>query len=187
MKRPYKLIATFTAVVTIVVSSFYFTDAIADSETVGRLVDSLGYIAVLVTAFIANINVFVPVPPGIFAPIFLAAGLELVFIILFITIGTLIADLVGYLIGFLSRDAVKNTYPHIHARVHEIATTRQHLLIPGIIFYSAFVPFPNEAIVIPLGMLNYPVRKLLIPMMIGSSIHHTIIVLGAVNAQTLLF
>jgi len=51
--------------------------------------------------------------------------------------------------------------------------------IPFIIFgYFVLAPLPNEVILIPLAIIGYKYKKLIIPLIIGNVLHHTIMVFG---------
>jgi membrane protein DedA with SNARE-associated domain len=150
-------------------------------------VASFGYLGVLVIAVIAGLNVILPIPAVAFTPIFTAAGLSLVGIILALTVGTLIADFIGYVFGRLSRETLATKYPAFVRRLENIHNYHRRWLLPIIFLYAAFMPVPNEALVIPLALLGVPWRIMMIPLFLGNLVNQSIYAYGMYTAFRLLF
>lgn len=169
------------------VFALYSTQHLLANDAVRELVASFGYFGVGFLAIIAGLNAIVPVPAATFTPLFLGAGLSALGIIAALTIGTLIADLTGYLLGWAGRDIVRTKYPRTYDFFARLQRERRQLVPPAAFLYASFVPFPNEALVIPLALSGVPVRALLIPLLLGNIVHQSLLVYGVTNVFAVLF
>lgn len=177
-----KLAVTGVALVLLLFGAFTLATYITEHPTWQATIASWGYLGVLITAIIAGLNVIVPFPAASFTPVFMAAELNFWLIILWLTVGTVIADCIGYVFGHYSRSSLAAKYPKAFKRFTRLYTERRHWLIPAVFFYAAFVPIPNEAMVIPLALLGVPVRVLIIPLFVGNFINQAIYAYGIYNA-----
>jgi membrane protein YqaA with SNARE-associated domain len=180
-----KSVLSITFIVVIFAASLYFALYLSESSAVQSLVQRFGYLGVLLTGIIVGLNTIVPIHAATFSPIFITAGLPLSMIIFFLAVGTLIADMLAFALGHVSRDFVKEKYPKIYGYATKIHTEKSHLLIPIVTVYAAIVPFPNEAILIPLALAGTNPKKLIIPLIIGNIIHQTLFVSGVTNVLSL--
>jgi membrane protein DedA with SNARE-associated domain len=169
------------ALIGVVATALFLAQMIQNNPDLQATIAGFGYLGVLVLAIIAGVNVFIPIPAASFTPAFLAAGLSLPFIIITLAIGTIIADYIGYAFGRWSRAGISEKYPTLLVRYEKLVTTRRLLLIPVIFLFAAFIPFPNEAIILPLAVLGIQFRLMLEPLLLGNIIHQTLLSYGAQN------
>lgn len=165
--------------------ALYFSQQLSESTAIVSLVEKFGYFGVLFTGIVAGLNTFVPLPAATFTPIFINAGLSIPLIVLVLAIGTLIADSLGFALGHVSRELIKRKYPKIFGFFTKLQQEHTALIIPVVILYASFVPFPNEAILIPLALAGAKLRTLLVPLIIGNIIHQLILVYGVKNILAL--
>ena len=182
-----RLIFIAVAFALIVFGAFSFADQLSEFSTVRSFLSSYGYLAVLLIALVAGLNAVVPVPAATFVPVFTEAGLEFPFIILMLVIGTTIADMIGYALGRVSRDYVEEKYPRTYLRLRAIHDRNQRWMLPAIAFYAAFVPLPNELILIPLALMGFRLRTILVPLIIGTTINQTLLAYGFGSVFNFLF
>ena len=174
-------IVTLGLLVTVFLLIIFFAKEVAESEALQNLIYQFGYTGVLLVGFIAGLNTFIPVHAATFAPVFVSAGLYIPFIIVTLAIGTMLADSVGFLIGKVSRTVIEETYPKIHTFFVTLHSERQKLVLPLVFLYAALVPFPNEAILIPLALAGVRFPTLVLPLIIGNIVNHTLWVYGFTN------
>ncbi len=172
------ILAVLTATMVVVI---FLADYVASNNGAQEIIARFGYAGVLAISVIAGLSTFVPIPPASFVPVFTAAGLIFPVILITLVIGTTIADLIGYLFGVASKEFVGNHYPRMYARIMDLELHHHNWVVPFVLLYSAFSPLPNELIVIPLGVLGVHFQKILVPLMIGTAIHHTLIAYGAIE------
>lgn len=167
-------------------AAFYLAGYVEQHDTAKEIVNQFGYVGVIVVALVAGLNAVVPVPAATFVPVFLAAGLTMPLIIVSLVIGTTIADLIGYQLGRWGKRLVSKQYPRTHDRIQALQERHRKLLIPFVFCYSAFVPFPNEAIMIPLALSGVHLRIFIIPLVLGTVINQSLLAYGVNNIFLLL-
>ncbi len=141
-----------------------------------------GYLAVLLFAFVASMNIILPIPAVTFTPVFLTAGLSLLPIATALTLGTLLADLVAYIFGHYSAQGVARKYPRFSKKLTTYTITHKKLIIPLVFIYAAFVPIPNEVIVIPLALAKVPLKKIFLPLLLGNLLNQTLLAYATTQA-----
>lgn len=167
------------------IAVLYAATHILDSSEAQALVQQYGYLGVVVIAFIGGLNLFVPIPAPTFTPIFLAGGLSLPWIVFWLVIGTTIADLVAFFFGRVGRLYITDRYPKTYAQLRRLRENHVHYIPWFVLGYASFVPFPNEAFLVPLGILGIRLRTFVIPLIVGSAVYHTLVALGVSNIFTL--
>lgn len=173
---PFLLLVAVLVVV--VVLSLLTADTITRSTEIQSFIARLGYAGVVAVAIIGGLNIFVPIPAVTLTPLFTASGLSLPLIIGSLTLGTIIADYIGYLFGTVSRSYLYTQYPHIVSWLEEKIVTRPRLLFPLTFLYAAFVPLPNEVLIIPFAVLGIKFQKLFVPLLLGNCINQTLYAVG---------
>lgn len=172
---------------TIIGLALFVTNYISDHPETQEFIASLGYPGVVILAIIAGLNLAVPIHAATFVPLFLTAGLAMPLIVVALVIGTTIADLIGYLIGRFGRRHLVNKYQKIAAWSKKIHDEKRHLVVPFVFLYSSFVPFPNEAMLIPLALLGVRIRLIIIPLILGTFVHQATWAYGFSTLFELLF
>jgi len=177
----------FLVAVAIIVSSFYFADKLQSNEVALEIVQSYGHVGILTVAIIGGLNVIVPVPAGVFTPIFTEAGFSLITIISLLVLGTVIADLIGYGLGRFGRVITATNPPKLVVKIESFIARRPTLVIPVMTLYAAFAPLPNEILLIPLGFAGYRLTYLIPALIVGNIVHQLILVFGVDSIFNLIF
>lgn len=165
-------------VAALIIASFFFANYVANSAGAQEIVSHLGYVGVLIVAYVTGVNVILPIPPATFVPIFTAAGLLIPFILVAFVVGTLLADLTGYLVGKAGKKFVAAHYPKTHHFLQKLREQHAKLIIPFVFLYTAFIPLPNEAFIVPLGMMGVRVRHIILPLVAGTTVYHILTIYG---------
>jgi membrane protein DedA with SNARE-associated domain len=173
-----KLLLIIPVFLLVIVGALALAEYVLLNPGAQALIAQAGYLGVVATAIIAGLNAVVPVPAATFTPLFTAAGLSLPLIIAALVVGTVIADLIGFWFGRWSRDAVADRYPRTHQYFTTLVAERRWLVMPMVIAYAAFVPFPNEAILIPLAIAGVSLSHILPAVVIGNIIHQAYLAVG---------
>lgn len=135
-----------------------------------------GMFGVFGVGVIGGLNFLVPIPPATLTPLFAASGLSLPAIIGLLALGTLAADFIGYLFGRVGRKTIEQTYPRTYAFFTNLGQHARWYLLPLVTLYAAFIPFPNEAILIPLAVSGIRFLILLPALLVGNLLHQAILV-----------
>lgn len=140
-----------------------------------------GYPGIFVAAAFSGFNLVVPIPVVAFFPFFMEAGLAPVPTVLLIALGMTAGDLVGYLIGHTARQFVRPREGGIIRRLEALRERHPVLPVAVMFVYAAFVPAPNEVLVLPLAFLRYPVWGIFAAVLAGNLIFNSLVALGVVG------
>ena len=151
---------------------------IKDNAAIQGMVERFGYAGVFVLAFISGFNVLVPVPAMSFLPIFSAAGLDTIILIMVISLGMTVGDGVGYILGRLGRTISKDSWPQWLIKAEVFVNKYKYGLPVFLFLYAAFVPLPNELVVIPAAVACQRWWQVLVPVFLGNFVLNTFIALG---------
>ena len=186
-KHHLKIILAIVAFALITIAAFFLAESINQNESIRSFVQSLGIFGVVFVGLIGGLNAFVPIPPATFAPIFLEADMSTLMIVSGFIIGTTIADSVGFMIGWLGSSYTSTHHPELTERLQSFMKKHERL-IPYIVFgFFMLAPVPNETILIPLAIMGYRYKKLIVPLIIGNTLHQSLMVYGYSSIFTWLF
>lgn len=153
----------------VVILAFSLGKNASESETIRSLVAGYGYFGILVISIVSGINLAVPIPAIAFLPLFLESGLNYWMTIFVISLGMTFGDSIAYLVGRAGRVFVESNIQKKIGKHLEVLQTRYHYAPLGALFlFAAFVPLPNELIVVPLSFFGYRLLHVMIPMLAGN-------------------
>ena len=177
-----KPIISLAVIILIFFVSTSFSKEVRETAFVQEIVLEYRYIGVLTTSFISGLNLIVPIPAIAFLPLFFAAGLNLSMTILIITIGVTLADSFAYLVGSVGRKLVSSPRQVKITNQFQRIRNRYSFLPLVILFLSAaFVPLPNEIIIIPLAFLGYHLYQIFPVLLIGNATFNILSAIGILN------
>lgn len=181
-------IGTVVAVFGIITfAAFSVADSLESGGRLQQVIESSGLFGIVLAALISGLNPFVPIPPATFAPLFIEIGFSTYTIIACFVIGTTLADSIGYVLGWFGRDYTDTAYPALTRRIESFLEAHASFILPIAFVYFAVAPLPNELILIPLALAGYSYKKLLVPIILGNILHHTILVYGYKNVFEMFF
>ncbi|MCI0711728.1 MAG: hypothetical protein L0154_16345 [Chloroflexi bacterium] len=172
----YGLITTTLLVGLLWLANNHVLDGLQGSVT--SFMDSmagLGVFGVFIVALIANGSLLIQVPytlPMLSVALYSDNLLELLVLGTATGVGAGLGEIVSYAIAYniaaqiheLSKSAL---FRWIRRTIHEHPHT-----IPVMVFVAALIPIPDDLVIMPLAMISYPVRKLMLPMFSGKVIHN---------------
>lgn len=178
-KRVPKSIFSVLFVIALLVGAYFAGQEILENDHLREFVNGFGYIGVFAMAIIGGFNIIVPVPAITFLPIFLAADLNFLGIIITIALGATLADSIAYLLGNASRAVLNDSkQERLAALLREVQEKRAWLIPILLILYGSFVPLPNEVIVAPLAFIGYKFRYILPLVLIGNFVFNYLAATG---------
>lgn len=146
-----------------------FIVLVPPAEIVERLGLENGYAVVFLLAVFSGLSTFIPLPYYLVVATFGAGGLNPVLLGLAAGSGVILGDSASYLIGYHSRAILPTRLQRIFEKVSSWSAGGRPWLVPATLFlYGAAVPFPNDLIVIPLGLVRYSYWRLIIPLGLGN-------------------
>ena len=177
------LVVKVVAIAALLLSAVWVNLNAGEIEAVRNAAARAGYPGLFLAAAISGFNVIWPVPVALFFPFFVDAGFAPAPTLAVIAAGMTCGDLLGYLIGRATRSAAREI---AHGRALRFqaraeALGRRHRVLPLVLLflYAAFVPLPNELVVIPMAFLRYSVASIVAAVFCGNAIFSALVALGA--------
>jgi len=126
------------------------------------LVTNYGYVGAFFISLFGNFTIFFPVP---FAITIYAFGATLNPIILGVVcgLGSTIGEFSAYLVGMGGRKVLEERYGDRLEMAKRLV--QKHGM--AVVFIFALLPLPDDLLLIPLGMLRYDIRKVMIAAFFG--------------------
>ena len=149
-----------------------------DMEGARDAAAAAGYPGLLLASVVSGFNVVWPVPVVTFYPFFIESGFEPVPTLATIAVGMTGGDLLGYLIGNTTRDMSSYQLARFRARAEALHGRHRHLPLGLLFLYAAFVPLPNELLVIPMAYMRYSMAAVMAAVLFGNVIFNTLMAMG---------
>lgn len=141
------------------------------SEQLVRFLTNYGLLGAFLNSFISNASLGMPIP---YTPFFLFLASQaqstafLITLIVVSAVGCTLGEIVSFYVGRgVSTALLKEN--RTAAFIREVAEKRPKL-ISLCLFLGAATPFPDDLIVIPLGLMNYPARLMVLPIFLGKAL-----------------
>ena len=182
-RRATAKIALQAAVLTAIIAGAFWLGSIAEENTfIQSVVARYGYAGAFFLSVFSGFNFIAPFPAVSFLPLFTASGLNIIAVLAIMSAGMTIADTIAYLIGRVGRHIAASTLEErIRERLDRIRVRHTWGPIALLFLFAAFMPLPNELIVIPLGFLGYRLWSLVPVLLAGNITFNTIAALGIIN------
>lgn len=141
------------------------------AQIVEKLGINNGYATTFVLAFFGGLSTFISIPYHLVVFTLAAGGLNPFVLGTVAGSGVFLGDTTSYFIGYSGRDILPSNLQQIFQKFCGWCITRPSWLVPLAIFsYGALVPFPNDFLVISLGLARYPYWKVMLPLSFGNVI-----------------
>ena len=140
-----------------------------------------GYLGIFLFSIANGFNIIVPVIPASFLPAIATSGLDIRFVIFLFILGTTLADSVGFLLGRAGH-AYTSKERKIVAYFEDLKIRYRKAPLIFLFFWAVFVPLPNEIILIPLGLLGYHARRVILIVFVGNTLFTIITSIGVLSA-----
>lgn len=181
-------ILKFVILLSILGLALWLAQSLEESPLIKNFIINYGHTASFVLGVIGGLNLVVPIPGITFMPLFLEAGLNFWIVIMMVTAGMLLADTLAFILGKTGRQffASLPIQNKIYKRIEKLEHENKKFPYFFLFLFASFAPFPNEAIVIPMGLLGYKIKNLALPLIAGNFIFNLLYALGVVNIFDLL-
>lgn len=156
------------------------------SEAVTGAVGRFGYIGIFTLSALSGFNIIFPIPIASFFPIFTEAGFTPVSLIVVISLGMMVGDLLGYLLGTVGRDLIEARQSRFNRLVTQVKGKHPRVMLTLLFFYAAFVPMPNELLVVPMAFHRYSWQSMAVALFFGNILFTSLIAFGATQIVSLL-
>lgn len=172
------LLAKVLALLGVLFVIYWVNTYAAEHDIVHAWVAQYGYAGVFVAAVISGFNLLVPVPVIGFYPFFLEVGLHPIWTVVLVSVGLTLGDMIGFFIGNQSRDFFSGKGEKMLKRIEHLEEKHRMLPLVMLFFYIAFVPLPNELLVIPMAFFGFKFRHMAVAMLLGNILFNTLAAVG---------
>ncbi len=183
-KYSARILGVLPLITLVVISAlFYFSSA-------ERVVSLIGvenaYVFIFILAFLGGITTFSGIPYHMMLMALAAGGLNPLALGLTTAIAVSLGDCTSYFVGYFGRALVSS---RIERALTRLAALQEHhpRLLPAVFFlYGACVPFSSDLVTIPMGLLRYPLWRVIVPLGIGTVMFNTALAYFASDIHALL-
>ena len=177
-RRRVPVVVKVLAIAALVAFTVWVNVRAGDIEGARNAAAAAGYPGLLLASVVSGFNLVWPVPISFFYPFFIESGFQPAPTLATIALGMTGGDLLGYLIGDATRHMADHRLAGFRARA-EALHDRHRLLPLGLLFvYAAFVPLPNEILVIPMAFMRYSLVAVMTAVLLGNVIFNTMMAFG---------
>lgn len=148
-----------------------------------EIINSIGiensYFVVFMISLFGGISILFPIPYYLFVMTFASGGSNPILLGIFAGIGLTLGDSTSYFFGRHGKKVISEKYNKISKKfLDRLISYPGWLRAFVILIWGSVVPLPSDIITIPLGLMGYSYKKLIIPLGIGHIIFNTLIAFG---------
>ncbi|MHB1316783.1 MAG: DedA family protein [Minisyncoccota bacterium] len=144
------------------------------------------YLLMFILALIGGLSTFSGVPYHVVLVALAVGGVNIFLLGAITAIGVMVGDSTSYYIGYKGGGLLPEKAQIFLGRLRDIKNKYPKLLPVIFLFYGSFLPFSNDVVVIPMGILKYPFWRVMVPLGIGNIIFNIGLGLIAVYAYDFL-
>lgn len=174
-KRGRKVILVLLIAFVIVWSIFIYY--VSPSKIIEAIGVNNGYLMVFFASLFGGISILIPFPYYIFVFSFGGGGLNPIVLGIVAGIGLIIGESTSYLVGYHGREILPSKLEKMFSKISNWCKRTKHFILVSLFLflYGSLVPFPNDLIILPLGLARYPYWKMIIPLGLGNIIFNIIL------------
>lgn len=151
---------------------------ISPDELVQKIGVNNGYLISFIVAFAGGLSNIINFPYQLVIFSLGAAGLNPYLLGTSSGLGEFLGDSTSYLVGYHGRHILPANLQKIFHRFTKWCIKGPVWLTSLAIFlYGAFIPLPNDLIIIPLALGHYPYLRMMIPLALGNIFFNTMVAL----------
>ncbi len=129
------------------------------------LVVQYGYAGAFIVSVLGNLTILIPVPSALVVYAF-GSALDPLILGIVSGIGSTVGEFSAYLVGRGGRMALKGK------QIERLESVRKLVARYGVVtvFLFALLPLPDDLLLVPLGVMGYDWRRILVSMLVGKTI-----------------
>ncbi|MGM5488180.1 MAG: VTT domain-containing protein [Nanobdellota archaeon] len=137
-----------------------------------------GYIIMLVVASLGGFSVFTSASYFTTLILLVSNGLNPLLLGLAGGVGITIGDSFFFYLGYTGREACNTPLRKRIQQVSHFIRYKYAWAVPIFVFvYACIAPMPNDIMTVSLGLVKYPYRKILVPLLLGNIVFTTVFAL----------
>lgn len=157
-------------------TTFYF---LTPDEVLQYVGFQSAYLMIFFLAFLGGLSTFSGVPYHVILIAFASSGLNPLFLGLLATSGVMLGDTTSFYLGTQSKKLLSERMLSVLETLRKVENTSPRFMTIIFFLYGALIPFSNDIIVIPSGLLGYRFWRVMVPLGVGTLIFNVGIALIA--------
>lgn len=182
LKRSLQL----TFFIGIIIFALWLGMVAEENDVITEIVITYGYTGIFFASVVSGFNILVPIPIIAFLPLFVISGLDQWIVVILIISGVTIADMLVYYFGRIGKKIASVSLRKKTDKLSKFLEEHQKISLVALFLFAAFVPLPNEVLVIPMAFLGYSFFSIATPVFLGNAVFNILAMLGVVNIFELL-
>lgn len=162
------------ALVAVIGAGIWLGRLVERDDVAQAFVSDLGYLGIVLVAYGSGFNLIVPIPAATFVPAFVSAGFPFWTVIIVMTFGLTAADMTAYLIGRAGKHVAEKPPKGFLKRIDDYQKTHPRGRWVVLFLFAAFIPLPNEVLVLPMGYLGARARDIVLPVFFGNFLFNAV-------------
>jgi membrane protein YqaA with SNARE-associated domain len=126
------------------------------------------YLFMFLLAFAGGVTTFSGIPYHLVMIAFASGGLSPWLLGLWTACGVMLGDTTSYFLGRQGSKLMSSRAQIVFDKLKQIEEQHPRFLPLAFLLYGTFIPFSNDLLVIPAGLLGYPFWRVMIPLGIGN-------------------
>ena len=169
MRKKYRfpvfLVLLFFFILTIFIFTIFEPEKVVENIGIGNT-----YLIIFIVGVIAGFSFLVSHNFLILYIAFISAGVNPIILGLLGSIGITIGDFLAYAVGFFGRNSIED--PRKNKKIKKLSKwiekQNKYTIFGFIYLYSGFFIFPKDILCGALGFVEYPIKKIVIPLFLGN-------------------
>ncbi len=150
--------------VSLVVTLHYFTP----SQIVAKIGVRNSYAILFFISAVGGSSLITASSYYVFIPIFAIAGLNPILLGIIGGVGVTLGDVLYFYLGARTKEISPEEIGEKFERANRIIARIPAGVVPLFVYVYAMTPLPNDVVTFSLGLVNYPFRKIIFPLVLGN-------------------
>lgn len=178
-----RLVAVIVVMLFLGISITLYT--VSPDAILGALGVENAYLLMFILAFLGGLSTFSGVPYHVVLVALAGAGMNPWILGALAAIGVTAGDSTSYLLGRHGGELLSPRMQQVLERLTKLEARSPRLVSLALFLYGAFVPFSNDVLVIPAGIIGYPFWRIMLLLGAGNVIFNVGLALVATYAVQL--
>jgi hypothetical protein len=180
IRKHKKDIVIFSALVIFIISLIILLYFVSPTQIVNKIGVHNAYLFALLVSFLAGFSALTSFSMVAVLLTLAAGGVNPIYLGLVSGVGLAAGDIIMFFASSEARLLVSGKWEKALNKISKAFEGKPKKLMPLLTYiYMGLTPFPNDFLIIFLALINYPIKKLLIPIILGDITYPLIITLLA--------
>lgn len=172
LQKKYLQIIPLVVLVVFMASFSFLVSTYSTEEMLNSIGVDNAYLLMFLLAIVGGMSTFTGIPYHLVLIGLGSSGLNPILLGLATAAGVMIGDSTSYLIGKQGSHVLPEKLKKRLYRFANFLSKKPKFIAPFLFLYGTFSPFSNDFIVISMGFISYPYRKIIVPLSLGNILYN---------------